>query len=121
MCKPWIPFRSKGDSGHLCLGQGLKGTDPFNSIYAPNPVSWIDPTGLASSGRWEPVGTGRIRLDPPHVQNTNQQVHAHCQCKSRKKEIVVNQDGSQSHGSRGDVDDLTRKEKDYLRSQGFNI
>ncbi|MDC6380715.1 RHS repeat-associated core domain-containing protein [Pseudomonas graminis] len=73
-------------------------------VYAPNPISWIDPTGLASSGRWEPVGTGRIRLDPRHVENTNQQVHAHYQCKSRKKEIVVSRDGSRS-----DVDDLTRK------------
>lgn len=40
---------------------------------------------------------------------------------SRKKEIFVSRDGSQSHGSRGDVDDLTRKEKDYLRSQVFNL
>ncbi|MGI3748754.1 MAG: RHS repeat-associated core domain-containing protein [Janthinobacterium lividum] len=24
-------------------------------VYAPNPISWIDPTGLASSGRWEPA------------------------------------------------------------------
>ncbi|MEB0223002.1 RHS repeat-associated core domain-containing protein [Pseudomonas sp. 10S4] len=89
--------------------------------YAPNPVNWIDPLGLAKSGRWEPVGNGRIRIDPPHVENTNQQVHAHCQCKSRKAEVVVNKDGSQSHGTRGSVSELTRKEKDYLREQGFNL
>ncbi|CAI8840188.1 hypothetical protein EMIT0232MI5_220001 [Pseudomonas sp. IT-232MI5] len=89
--------------------------------YAPNPITWIDPLGLAKSGRWEPVGTGRIRIDPPHVENTNQQAHAHCQCKSRKAEVVVNQDGSQSHGTRGNVSDLTRKEKDYLRAQGFKL
>lgn len=89
--------------------------------YAPNPTGWIDPFGLAKSGRWEQVGNGRIRIDPPHVENTNQQVHAHCQCKARRAEVVVNKDGSQSHGTRGSVSELTRKEKDYLREQGFNL
>ncbi|WON85806.1 MULTISPECIES: RHS repeat domain-containing protein [Chromobacterium] len=89
--------------------------------YAPNSTEWIDPLGLARSGQWVTVGNGRIRIDPPHVENTNQQTHAHCQCKSRKQEVVVNKDGSQSHGSRGDVSGLTRTEKDYLRNQGFNI
>ncbi len=89
--------------------------------YAPNPVTWVDPLGLARSGQWTDVGNGQIRIDPPHVENTNQQVHAHCQCKSRKQEIVVNKDGSQSHGSRGDVSGLTRTEKDYLRDKGFDL
>jgi RHS repeat-associated protein len=89
--------------------------------YAPNPVEWVDPLGLARSGQWASVGNGRIRIDPPHVENTNQQVHAHCQCKSRKQEVVVNKDGTQSHGSRGDVSGLTRTEKDYLRDKGFNL
>ncbi len=89
--------------------------------YAPNPIEWIDPLGLARSGRWATVGNGRIRIDPPHVENTNQQVHAHCQCKSRKQEVVVNKDGTRSHGSRGDVSGLTRTEKDYLRDKGFNL
>jgi len=89
--------------------------------YAPNPMAWIDPLGLAKSGQWKRVGNGRVRIDPPHVQNTNQQTHAHCQCPSRKKEIVVNKDGTQSHNSRGDVSDLTRAEKDYLRNKGFNL
>ncbi|WP_244135292.1 MULTISPECIES: RHS repeat-associated core domain-containing protein [unclassified Burkholderia] len=89
--------------------------------YAPNPVQWVDPLGLARSGQWVNVGNGRIRIDPPHVENTNQQTHAHCQCKSRKQEIVVNKDGSQSHGSRGAVSGLTRTEKEYLRSEGFEL
>ena len=89
--------------------------------YAPNPVGWVDPFGLAKSGRWQPVGNGRIRIDPPHVENTNQQVHAHCECKSRRKEIVINQDGTQSHGSRGDISGLTKPEKEFLKEKGFDI
>ncbi|RQR70887.1 RHS repeat-associated core domain-containing protein [Burkholderia sp. Bp9012] len=89
--------------------------------YAPNPVQWVDPLGLARSGQWVTVGNGRVRIDPPHVENTNQQVHAHCQCKSRKQEVVVNKDGTQSHGSRGGVSGLTRAEKDYLREKGFDL
>ncbi len=89
--------------------------------YAPNPVGWVDPLGLAKSGRWEPVGNGRIRIDPIHVENINQLPHAHCQCKSRRDEVVVNIDGSQSHGSRGSIFDLTRKEKEYLRNKGFKL
>ncbi|SIT30664.1 RHS repeat-associated core domain-containing protein [Achromobacter sp. MFA1 R4] len=89
--------------------------------YADNPVEWVDPLGLARSGRWTPVGNGRIRVDPPHVENTDQQVHAHCQCKSRHQEVVVNRDGTQSHGSRGKISDLTRKEMEYLRTQGFDL
>ena len=84
-------------------------------------MEWIDPLGLARSGRWEPVGSGRIRIDPPHVENTNQQVHAHCQCKTRGEELVINKDGSQSHGSRGGVSELTRKEKDFLREKGLDL
>lgn len=84
-------------------------------------MQWIDPLGLARSGQWANVGNGRIRIDPPHVENTNQQIHAHCQWKSRKQEIVVNKDGTQSHGSRGDISGLTRTEKDYLRDKGFNL
>ncbi|MGP5445292.1 RHS repeat-associated core domain-containing protein [Pseudomonas helleri] len=89
--------------------------------YAPNPVGWVDPLGLAKSGRWQPVGNGRIRIDPPHVENTNQQIHAHCECKSRRKEIVINQDDTQSHGSRGDISGLTRPENDFLKEKGFDI
>ena len=90
-------------------------------VYAPNPVGWVDPLGLAKSGRWQPVGNGRIRIDPPHVENTNQQLHAHCECKSRRQEIVINKDGTQSHGSRGDISGLTRTEKEYLKEKGFDI
>jgi len=89
--------------------------------YAPNPVNWIDPLGLARSGQWVTVGNGRIIIDPPHVENTNQQVHDHCQCKSRKQEIAVNKDGTRSHGSLGGISGLTRTEKDYLREKGFDL
>ena len=89
--------------------------------YASNPTGWIDPFGLSKSGRWEPVGQGRIRVDPPHVENTGGQIHAHCQCSGRKKEIVVNKDGSQSHASRGSIDDLTKIEKSHLKEKGFGL
>ena len=89
--------------------------------YAPNPTGWVDPLGLARSGRWEQVGNGRVRIDPPHVESTNQQIHAHCQCKSRREEVVINKDGSQSHGARGGVSELTRKEKEFLQEKGFNL
>ena len=89
--------------------------------YAPNPTGWVDPLGVAKSGRWEPVSTGRIRIYPPHVDNTNQQTHAHCQCKLRRDEVLINKDGSQSHGSRGGIAELTRKEKDFLRAKGFDL
>jgi RHS repeat-associated protein len=97
----------------------LGGTNVYS--YAPNPTGWIDPFGLAKSGRWELVGRGRIRVDPPHVENTGGQTHAHCQCPNRKKEVVVNEDGSQSHASRGDVNNLNRIEKEHLRNKGFKL
>jgi RHS repeat-associated protein len=99
---------------------GLAGGTNFYQ-YAPNPTRWTDPLGLARSGQWVAVGQGRIRIDPPHVENTDQQVHAHCQCKSRRKEVVVNIDGSQSHKSRGNPSELTRTEKNFLREKGFNL
>lgn len=89
--------------------------------YVPSPVGWIDPLRLARAGQWTTIGNGRIRIDPPHVPNTNQQVHAPCQCRSRKQEVVVNKDGAQSHGSSGDVSGLTRTEKDCLRDKGFDL
>ena len=89
--------------------------------YAPNPMGWIDPLGLAASGKWVNLKNGRIRIDPPHVENTGGQTHAHCQCDSRKKEVVINKDGTQSHSSRGGIEDLTRAEKEYLRGKGFNL
>ncbi|GLO57797.1 hypothetical protein PPUJ20066_38330 [Pseudomonas putida] len=89
--------------------------------YAPNSTQWIDPLGLARSGQWVAVGNGRIRIDPPHVENTDQQVHAHCQCKTRRREVVINKDGSQSHKSRGSSTELTRTEKDFLRDKGFKL
>ncbi|PRE28614.1 hypothetical protein C6P79_09670 [Burkholderia multivorans] len=88
--------------------------------YAPNPVEWIDPLGLARSGQWATVGNGRIRIDPPHVENTNQQVHAHCQCKSRKQEVVVNKDGTQSHGSPGVSQDLRERRRTICATRGSN-
>ena len=71
------------------------------------------------SGRWEPVGNGRIRTDPPHVENTNQQVHAPCQCKTRKAEVVVYKVGISE--VRGVASLNSREKKKSLREQGFNL
>lgn len=71
------------------------------------------------SGRWEPAGNGQIRIDPPHVENTNQQVHAPCQCKTRKAEVVVNKVGISE--VRGVASLNSREKKKSLREQGFNL
>ena len=86
--------------------------------YASNPVNWVDVLGL--SGQWVNVGRGRIRIDPQHIAGIGQK-HAHCQTKSRKEEVVVNVDGSQSHDSRGSINALTKVEKAYLRGKGFAV
>lgn len=71
------------------------------------------------SGRWGPVVNGRIRIDPSHVKNTNQQVHAPCQCKTRKAEVVVNKVGTSE--VRGVASLNSREKKKTLREQGFNL
>ena len=83
-----------------------------------DPVNGIDPEGLANSGVTVDVGGGNtVRIDNPHVEG--QQKHAHVN--TPKGEVVVNQDGSQSHKSRGKMDNLNKKVKKYLRLKGFKI
>jgi hypothetical protein len=84
-----------------------------------NPVSYIDPEGLAGMPKKLPGGNPTtVRIDPPHVPG--QQTHAHI-CEKGCKEIVVNKDGTQSHGSKGSIEDIKNKVKDYLKDKGFTV
>lgn len=82
-------------------------------------MSRIDPEGLASSGQTTSIPGGNsttVRIDPPHVPG--QQSHAHV-CEKGCKEIVVNKDGTGSHGS--DPSKLKNRVKNFLRGKGFKL
>ncbi|MEI2456388.1 RHS repeat-associated core domain-containing protein [Lysobacter firmicutimachus] len=83
------------------------------------PLALVDLFGLANSGQTVKIQGGNpttVRIDPPHV--TGQQEHAHV-CEKGCKEIVVNRDGTGSHGT--DPSKLKRRVKDYLRKHGFKL
>jgi len=90
-------------------------------VYVENdPLTWIDPEGLAASGRWKDIpGTNsRVRIDPAHVEG--QQPHVHVQSKGFP-EVAINPDGTPSHGS--DLSKMSRSKKllDFLRANGFAV
>jgi hypothetical protein len=87
----------------------------FNYVES-NPTGWIDPHGLAQK-TFDLGGGTTVRIDQPHVPE--QQRHAHVT--TPKGEVVVNEDGSQSHRSRGNLGNLTNKAKRFLRLKGFLI
>jgi RHS repeat-associated protein len=119
------------DNGYRTLDASTGGyvqPDPLGlfggqaSIYAyvnGDPLNNEDPFGLAS-GRWQKVpGTNTwVRIDGPHVPG--QQAHAHIQTKG-SSELVMNIDGTASHGS--DLSRLTRSKKvlDFLARKGFMV
>jgi len=84
-----------------------------------DPLDLLDSSGLAS-GRWQQVpGTNTwVRIDDPHVPV--QQTHAHIDTKGAG-ELVVNIDGTASHGS--DLSKLSRSKKllDFLGKKGFAL
>jgi RHS repeat-associated protein len=99
---------------------GMVDTPSTYAYVGSSPLMWVDPMGLASSGRWKDIpGTNsQVRIDPPHVDG--QQPHAHLQSKGFP-EVAINADGTPSHGS--DLSKMTRSKKvlDFLRANGFAV
>lgn len=103
-------------------------SDPLGAAAGPNsynyaegnPLKWVDPFGLASSGVPQKVsGTNlTVRVDPPHVPG--QQSHAHISQKG-KPDIVINKDGSGSHGSNPEKLSKNKKLLEFLRAKGFKL
>ncbi|WP_313643729.1 RHS repeat-associated core domain-containing protein [Stenotrophomonas sp.] len=98
---------------------GLGGGISTYGYAGSNPLSWTDFFGKAHSGRTERVPGGNrttVRIDAPHVDG--QQRHAHV-CERGCTDIVVNQDGTGSHGT--DPKKLSNRVRDFLRKRGFNL
>jgi RHS repeat-associated protein len=98
---------------------GLAGGINGYTYVENNPLSKVDPEGLSSSGKTVQIPGGNpttVRVDPPHVPG--QQTHAHV-CEKGCKEIVVNKDGTGSHGS--DPSKLKNRVKNFLRQRGFKL
>jgi len=105
---------------------GLKGgLNPYT--YAPNPLEWIDPLGLAKvkpSGtpkqaqqkvRREQAPTEITRIDAPEKDVPKSQWHAHCPCGSG-----YNQDGSIHDKGKGEVT-FSKKTIEWLNTHGWRI
>jgi len=82
-------------------------------------LSVIGYLGLANSGLWKKVpGTSTtVRIDNAHVPG--QQRHAHV-CTKGCPEIIVNQDGTGSHGTK-DPKVTNKKVRSFLKGQGFDL
>jgi hypothetical protein len=82
----------------------------------------ITPNGadceILQEGQWVPGRfANNIRIDQP--THGPGQVHAHVQDRNRRRTVViVNFDGTGSHGTKGKLHD---RDADALRARGFNI
>jgi len=98
---------------------GLAAGMSLHAYVNNDPLNELDSSGLAS-GRWQQVpGTNTwVRIDDPHVPG--QQTHAHIDTKGTG-ELVVNIDGTASHGS--DLSKMTRSKKvlEFLKKKGFAL
>jgi uncharacterized protein RhaS with RHS repeats len=95
---------------------GLEGGINLFSYVANNPINFLDPEGLASSGQTKKVGRYDVRIDNPHV--TGQQRHAHIQGGKLKEEIVINEDLTPSHGTKCELP-KNKGLRNYLKGKGF--
>ena len=103
------------DEHNTLLWQNPPLSEPFGLM----PPEEDPDGGLASSGQPTRIPGGNsttVRVDPPHM--SGQQSHAHAYEKGCK-EIVVNKDGTGSHGS--DPSKLKNRVKNFLRGKGFKI
>lgn len=97
--------------------------------YAPNPLNWVDPLGLAKKGA-QSGGTPKqaqskvrrgqapaeiTRIDEPEQSVPSSQWHAHCKCGSG-----YNLDGSIHDKGKGDVT-FSKKTKEWLNDHGWSI
>jgi RHS repeat-associated protein len=91
------------------------------SYVGGDPLSYIDPTGLANSGVPTEVSgtTNTVRIDNPHVPG--QQEHAHIYDKKGNLVTAINKDGTGSHGQCPDDLPKSKKLLNYLRLKGFNL
>lgn len=82
-----------------------------------NPLAWIDPWGLSGQTVKVPGTTTTVRVDNPHVPG--QQKHAHV-CQKGCDEVVVNLDGTGSHGT--DPSKIKNKAVlKFLAKKGFKV
>ena len=97
--------------------------------YAPNPVGWVDPFGLARKKRRlggtpkeaqikvkkEQAPPEIVRIDGPEQSVPNSQWHAHCPCGSG-----YNLDGTIHDKGKGDVS-FSNKTVEWLNDHGWEI
>ncbi|MET7143730.1 RHS repeat-associated core domain-containing protein, partial [Xanthomonas sp. PPL139] len=98
---------------------GLLGGNSTFAYAGSNSLYQIDMFGLAKTLPTTKVPGGTpttVRIDAPHVDG--QQRHAHV-CERGCREIVVNEDGSGSHGT--DPRELKNRVRAFLRGYGFNV